>query len=127
LVSAVTSIGVLRMFGDQGRLGVRPAPSAILLKIPFVGDDLGKEPAARLGVGNEAAIGRLRVPADQHLADIEDDVADFGHAACFSVAPGRAASIAFFMTLGSASPGSESKLDHHARAGALCFGPTSAR
>lgn len=44
---------------------------------------------------------------DQHLADVENDMADLGHAfftAFDLVAPGMAASMAFFMTVGNASP-----------------------
>jgi hypothetical protein len=82
--------------------------------VPFHGADLFQEtPALRL-VGNDFAIGPVAFPVHQHFSDIEDDVADFcGHALLAGfVAPGKAASMAFFMTLGKACSASEPARAH---------------
>ena len=66
-------------------------------------------------VRDQPAVRALRRLSDEHLAEVEDDMPDVVHAArlvALLVAPGSAASIAFFMTLGSASPGSASAGDH---------------
>src|SRR5690606_2246883 len=78
---------------------------------------------------DQTGVGDLRIIVDQNLADIEDDVMDFTHfpyGLLAFVAPGIAASIAFFMTVGSASPCSSAGLDHQWPAGASIAG-TSAR
>ena len=69
---------------------------------------LSKNQLRSAAIGDEAAEGQVGIVVDQHLADVEDDVADF--ASCRPqlsvafVAPGMAASMTFFMTVGKASP-----------------------
>ena len=112
------------VLGDEKVLGLAPGAAAILLGVPFEGADLGQEAATFFVVGNEAPIRDLGVPIEEDVAEIEDDVADFGHAALsffarLRVAPGTAASTTLRMTLGSASPGSASGGDHQHPDGAF--------
>jgi len=61
---------VLFPFGKplkQQRLGIFPAAAAILLEVPVMGADILEEPLALVGIGNEAAIGNMRIVMDQTL------------------------------------------------------------
>ncbi len=77
--------GVVGMHGEQLRLGLFPGAAAILLDVPGRGADIVEEPFALRFVGDQPAEGQVGIVVDQHLADVEDDVADFGHAGPFNV------------------------------------------
>ena len=71
---------------------------------------MGEEIAPLALVRDQSPIGNFGVPFEQHSADVEDDMANLVHAVrpfrFRRVAPGIAASMTFFITLGSASPAS---------------------
>ena len=68
------------MLGDQQRLGFFPGAAAVLLDVPVVRADIVEEPLPLGRVGDQPAERQVGIVVDQHLADVEDDVADFGHA-----------------------------------------------
>ncbi|MCY1299049.1 hypothetical protein D9M70_485630 [compost metagenome] len=65
-----------RMVFDQKRFGFLPGAATVLLDVPVMGADIGEEPFALRLVGNDAAVGQVGVVVDQHLADVEDDMAN---------------------------------------------------
>ena len=73
-----------RMLGDQQRLGVLPGAAAVLLDVPRAGADGLEKPAALFSIGDQPAERQFRIVMEQHLADVEDDVADVRHS--FSLA-----------------------------------------
>ncbi|ENN89095.1 hypothetical protein RHSP_01265 [Rhizobium freirei PRF 81] len=66
-----------RMFGNQQRLCLFPGAAAILLDVPVMRAHIGEEPFALGGVGNDAAVGNVRIVMDEDLADIENDMPYF--------------------------------------------------
>ena len=62
-----------RVAGDEQGDALLPAAAAILLEVPGGGADVLQEPGPLLVIGNHLAIDPERVPADQDIADIEDD------------------------------------------------------
>jgi hypothetical protein len=74
IADVLRMVGVL---GDQQRFGGFPCATAILFDVPGAGADIVEEPFALGGIGDEPALGDIRVVMDKHLADVEDDVANF--------------------------------------------------
>jgi len=119
LAKSPDQLGLVRVIGDQQRLGFLPSASAVLLEVSFIGTDSLEERLALRLIRDQPAVGNFRIVMDQDLADIEYDVPNWvaywlAHAlVCLAhLLPllnnaGKAALSAFFMTVGSASPGSE--------------------
>ena len=77
------------MAGDRLRLRFFPPAATVLLDVPGVRAYVTEEGRAFFLVGDEIDIGEMRIVVDQHLADVEDDVADIAHGfLCAFVAPG---------------------------------------
>ena len=64
--------GVVRVAGGEGGDAVVPVGAAVELEVPGVEVDLGEEGVDRGVVGQELAVEQAHVPADQHVADVED-------------------------------------------------------
>ena len=98
------------MLGDQQRLGLFPGPAAILLDVPVMRADIVEEPFALVLVRDQPAERQVRDRSGSAPCRCRRRCGGF-RSCCplqcgrgFLVAPGMAASIAFFMTVGRASP-----------------------
>ena len=65
-------LGAVRVPGAERRDAFVPVGAAVELEVPVHEADLGEEGLDRRFVGQEPAVDEPRVPADQHVADVED-------------------------------------------------------
>ena len=72
LVEGPDEIGLLGEERDAFGDGLGEGLAPVHLQVPFARTDAGEEILAFAIVGNQLAIERARIPADQHIADVED-------------------------------------------------------
>lgn len=64
---------MMRVKRDQLRRGFGEVAPSIVLKMPFMRDDIAQERVERLTLGDEALIQESRVPIVKDAADVEND------------------------------------------------------
>ena len=73
LVEGGDQLGVVGVAGGEGGDAFVPGGAAVELEVPGVEVDLGEEGVDGRLVGQELAVEEARVPADQDVADVEDE------------------------------------------------------